>query len=250
MNTYRKLLAAAISRNAGYSSRHDKWPLEFNVGLYYADLDRDHIEALAVSDHGVTKEQVEATRDLVEWDPESEWTDIQSQMHDGLNDDDGNRTYSPATAASYGLPYHAFPQRYKRRTNECAYHPTKKDGWIKVSPYTCKYFDVEFALAGRGGKHLVVESFDGVKLCGWTADDLEEALLDDEQCHYHGFTNDWCRNLLTMITTWSESFTPERASSEMEYLAADRYAQQVNEALDSDEFASKQFAARNDLCTA
>lgn len=249
MNPYRKLLATAISRNAGYNDRHSRWPLEFNVALDYVDLDRDHIEALAVQDHGVTKEQVDATRALVEWDQEGEWTDIQSHMHDGLNDDDGNRTYSPTTAVRYGLPYFNQRVNYKRRTTECAYFPAKLPGWT-VNPYTCKYFNVDFALVGRGGKHLVVEEFEGITLRGWTADDLADALLSDEQCHYHRFTNKWCQKLLAMVGDWTEHFTPRAASAEMEYRAADRYAQQVNEALDSGEFASKQYAVRNDLCTA
>ncbi|WP_454735418.1 hypothetical protein [Cupriavidus necator] len=251
MNIFRKLLAEAISRNAGYSSnRHDRWPLEFPVGLYYADLDRDNIEQLAVSEHGLTMQQIETARPLVKWNPEYVWTDVQGQMAEGLNDNDGNRTYSPKTAVRYGLPHDRFPQRYKRRTNECAYYPAKKEGWVRESPYTCKMYRAEFSLAGRGGKHLVVDEFDGKTLRGWSADDLAETLLNNEECHYHGFTNQFCQGLLAMLDEWTQCFTSRITSNEMEFLAADQYAQRVLEVLASEEFASRQFAARSSLCTA
>lgn len=250
MNSFRKLVAEAISRNAGYFyDRRDRWPVEYTVGLYYADLDRDNIEQLAVSQHGLTLAQIEAARPLLKWNPDHVWTSVQEQMSSGLNDNDGNRTYSPTTAARYGLPHDRFPQIYKRRTDECAYYPAKKEGWIRESPYTCKMYRAEFSLAGRGGKHLVVDEFDGKTLRGWNSDELAETLLNDEECHYHGFTNAWCQGLLAMMQEWDACFTSRIASNEMEYLAADRYAQEVREVLDSEEFASRQFAARSSLCT-
>lgn len=250
MNIFRELLARAVEDNGGYyGSRRERWPLSFAVGLYYADLDRAHMEALAVQDHGVTKAQIEASRPLVAWNPEREWTDVQQQMYDGLNDDDGNRTYSPATATRFGLPFERFPKTYKRRTGEGAYFQAAIPGWVIEDPYTCRYYDVEFQLRGRSGKHLVINEFRGRDLHGLSSERLAEILRSDEEMHSHGITNVWCHALLAMITEWTERFTSRNASAEMEYLAADQFAQRVNEALSSDEFASRQFRARNDLCT-
>lgn len=250
MNIYRELLARAVEDNGGYhGDRREHWPLAFTVGLYYADLDRDHMEVLAVQEQGVTKAQIEATRPLVEWETDREWHAVQEMMYEGLNDDDSNRTYSPATAARLGLPFERFPKQYKRRSNEVAYYPAAMPGWISESPYTCRTYDAEFQLRGRSGKHLVIHSFLGKDLNEFSADRLAEILRSDEEVSYHGFTNVWCQALLAMVHEWTEHFTSQKASAEMEYLAADQFAQRVREAIDSDEFASRQFRARNDLCT-
>lgn len=238
-NIFRKLLVQAIGFNGGYSrGYHDRWALSWEVGLYYANLDKNHIYEVMKKDVGD-----EPMHPDLEWDPEQQWMRGQEDLAEGLNDDDGRRTYSPETAARHGLPYHKFPRRFKRYEGEIVYYPAKLKGWILDDPYECKYFDVEFGLAGRGGKHLVVERFEGINLA-LSSDELIERIEDQSNWH---FSNQWCRNLLAMIDEWDKMFTSKNASKELEYQAANRMYCELCDL--NKEQAERQFWAERDVAT-
>jgi len=228
-NAYRELLAQAIEKNGGYSrGYHERFALAFTVGLYYANIDREHIYKKAVQEFGPLAPLTYG----IEWDENDEWQSAQESMACGLNDDDGNRTYSPDTAARYGLPYHSAPGlKYwrRRKAGDVCGYAAKLPGWWIVNPYANETYGVEFGLYGRGGKHLCVESFEGKSL-QLSSDDLADAIRNDEDGSY---PNKWCQRLLAMLTEWEQCFTSRNASAELEYLCAERMAQRVNERADA-----------------
>ena len=209
------MLADKIEANAGYSSGyHDHFAIEYSVGLWNVDLGKDHIFEVACEEHGAVPPLTG-----LEWDENQVYYMAQERMCQGLNDDDGQRSYSPKTAIKYGLPYHRFPLKYVRKSNECAYYPAKKGGWILEDPYCCEYFDVTFGLYGRGGKHLCVEEFEGHKL-NRRNEDLVEELRTPCAWDQGGYSNKWCVKLLAMMEEWETLFTTQNASKEMEYQVA------------------------------
>lgn len=229
-NSLRRLCADAIRSNAGYSRHYESFPLSWEVGLYDADLSLDNIYKVMLEKHGYQPPPTD-----IEWDPNDQWSWAQEDMCDNLfHANDAYCTYSPATAKRYGLDYYRFPKRYVRRTEkDRCYYPAGKDGWKLENPYVCKQFDVEFGLEGRGGKHLVIRSFEGRKLEGLTSKDLADKLMEtDGSTRYYGsqeYSNYWCRNLLAMIDEWDKCFTSKIASDELEYLAAFRLYHQLEE---------------------
>ena len=187
----REQLADAIEANGGYISGYrDGFAIQFNVALYWANLDKDHIYKRVVEGYGEVP-----MSPLLEWDANEIWSQVQEEMYDRLNDDDAQRSYSRATAVAYGLTHDE------------------------------NYFDVTFELHGRGGKHLVVESFEGIKL-NRSCRDFVSDLRDDDGTE---FNEVWCNNLLAMLGEWGGMFTQKKASDEMEYLAAYRMHQRLEE---------------------
>lgn len=216
MNKIRHMLADAIENNGGYSrGYHGRWALSYEVGLYYANLDKDHIYEVMCKEHGYLPPPTS-----LEWDEQQQWEGGQESMCYGLNDDDGNRTYGPDTAKRYSLPWERFPRRYVRDDpSDSTRYPSAKPGWKLVNPWEdIIYFDVTFGLAGRGGKHLVVEEFEGHRL-DMSANDLAERIRDDDAGNY---SNRWCTYLLAMMGEWDAMFTSKIASAELEYQAAFR----------------------------
>lgn len=250
MNAFRKLLIEKLEANGGYSSGyHDRFAIEYTVGLYYADTDIEDLAKVGEEHHGLDMKLFELIRDDLDWDGDKEWQHAQEDMYWGLKngDDCAWTTYSLATANMFGLPYDAFPKKYKRLTNECAYYPASKPGWILDNPYTCLNFDAKFGLYGRGGKHLCIEEFEGVKL-KLSNQELIESIEDPDR--YYGapdYSNTWCRNLLAMMTEWEVMFTSKNASKELEYQMAYRLATLMEEHVETEEFASKIWQQRQNL---
>lgn len=221
-NTYRRLLADAIERNNGYSSGyHDRYSLSFGVGLCYTDTSKENI---------FKRVQKEAPHLQLppgfEWDEQQQWSWAQEDMARNLNDDDGNRTYGPETAKRFGLPFETFPRK-------CGY----RDGvWGHIERFQTDHFAVEFGLAGRGGKHLVVLSFEGHELTQRSGD-LANAIREDDD---GSFSNKWCQRLLAMLTEWEQMFTSKNASDELEYQCAFRMEQELQEIHDEAEQTEQQ----------
>ncbi len=239
MNKLRLMLADKIESNGGYSSGyHDRFAIEYPVGLYYADLDKDHIYKLMCEDQGYLPPITG-----LEWDENKIWEIVQEQMYYSLNDDDGNRTYSPATAKKYGLPMHRFPRKFKRKSTECAYCPAKKEGWILDEPFDCEYFDVRFELHGRSGKHLVVTEFEGHDL-KMRSEDLAEQIRKHDSWRT-SYSNKWCVKLLAMMEEWETIFSSKNASAEMEYQAAFLMYQDQEERVEAWRKALKKARARH-----
>jgi hypothetical protein len=228
-NIFRKILADKLRANGGYFAQcHSRFPLTFTVALHHANLDFDNMVEQAKQHHAAdfTGLDMDAMRE--DWNPDTAWEWAQEDMCSGLNDDDGRRSYSPATAVKYGLDYNApYPLKFKRLTNEFAFFPAKRKGWIRVDPFIAEYFDVEFGLYGRCGKHLCVESFEGHELNNISSDDLADAIETGDP---EAYSNRWCRNLCAMIEEWDEMFTSINASRELEYQAAYRLASDARDA--------------------
>lgn len=207
MNIFRKLLAKKVRDNSGYSSRDGSFPIEYEVGLYDADLDLDHLLEKAIEQGEVTREEIEDEAVMAhleaEYHPERLWRWAQEEMCWGLNNNDGLRSYGPETAARYGLP--AGRKKLAFRKDEQCYYPFKalEDGrQVVTTGYKEIFFEVEFGLYGRGGKHLVVECFEDVKLRGYSAERLAEAITEDGS----SFANEWCQQLLAMMEEWERMF--------------------------------------------
>lgn len=227
-NVFRRLLADAIRRNGGYSrGYHDRFAVSYEVGLYYIDLSLSHLERLARKEHNAAEW---GAPPAIEWDENRVFESIQWQMCEGLNDDDGNRTLSPETAARCGFAYNTpTGLKYYSRIvpgKDFAYHPAKVAGWKIVNPYCAPFFEVTFGLYGRGGKHLCVTEFEGKSLDNISADDLADAIENDDSGDY---PNRWCRSLYAAMLDWGQTFTERNASAEMEYLAAMQLADEWRE---------------------
>lgn len=219
-NKYRALLIQSLENNGGYSAGYrGSSPISYCVGLYYADIGARNMEALARDIHGA--DDWGPAPDL-RWDESAVFYDIQWQMCDGINDDEGMKTLSPDVARRCGFNYKTpTGQLYYRRrgSKDCAYYPAKVEGWLIVNPYADLSFDVDFSLQGRQGKHLCIDSFEGKSLKGISADDLIDAVKHDDT-----YSNKWCQKLYAAMQEWDSCFTPKKASEEMEYLASMRFA--------------------------
>lgn len=85
----------------------------------------------------------------------------------------------------------------------------------------------EFDFVGLdGGRHLVVNSFEGVSLMGWSSHGLAMAIQHD------GFgTNQWCRQLLTMLAEWSEVFDRSEVNDLVEMHLVDLAVRDIRRAM-------------------
>jgi len=207
MKKVNERLIDALEKNCGYlSGRHDKWPIAYNVKIGRIKTDPDTLLALAKADdmipHATTEWHPDVLEHLEKHEDGFDYEFELEMMREGVSDDDTYRTYSPKTAARFGLP-------------------------------DCKYFDVKFGFAGRSGGYIVIEEFEGCTLRGMSTEDLTDTLQDRSESTY--MTNEWCRNLLAMMYEWGQCFTPEIATKELQYQITSRIASMHNEAVDADE---------------
>lgn len=240
-NTYRRLLADVIEKNGGYSRAYsERCALEWTVGVYARLSTFDELYPLALKrlqeDHGITAPNwtAAALQEVArKWDRDMEngtlWNWIVEDMRRGVIEADTYRSVRPEIAARYGLSgsERVMPLRYKRRTDEMAYHPAKKEGWIMVNPYAnIERYDVSWEFHGRGGKHLCLTEFEGKSL-EHRSDDLAEAIREDDSGEY---PNSWCQKLLAFIHECDLCFTSKIVEQEWEYQAAYFLAQNLLEA--------------------
>lgn len=228
MNIFRKLLIDALEDNGGYGGNHrsDRYPIAFNVKVHGScDVDRI-IDKLAEGDPKQAKlARYLMDNDLIQWDGDSEWYWAVEQARESATDSDSYRTMSPTTATRFGLPYTRFPRKYKRRTNEGAFYPAGKPGWMSVDPYTAPRYDVKFAFAGRSGGYVVIDGFEGKQLRGMSTESLIDDIKDDDG----GYTNEWCQALVAMIYEWDRCFTWKTATEAVRYQMAFSLNQIVEE---------------------
>jgi len=238
MKKVNERLIDALEKNCGYlSGRHDKWPIAYNVKIGRIKTDPDTLLALAKADdmipHATTEWHPDVLEHLEKHEDGFDYEFELEMMREGVSDDDTYRTYSPKTAARFGLPYYNKRVYARRDATKLAYYHIGKGDWALVNPYSCKYFDVKFGFAGRSGGYIVIEEFEGRTLRGMSTEDLTDMLQDRSESTY--MTNEWCRNLLAMMYEWDQCFTPEIATKELQYQITSRIASMHNEAVDADE---------------
>ena len=251
MNRIREVLINRIETNGGYHRHHQQsCALEWTVS-FTPDLDIDHIYALTKDERPLPDSIRKA------WNADQRWEMYQEQVANGLDGDDVYRTYSPETAARWGLPYlnidRPVTERYARMTgNECAYYPAKIKGWRLNKPFSALAFNVTFELSGRGGKHICVTEFEGQSLCG-DREDLLQAIREGDGgevfglTHRHTYSNQWCVKLLAMMDEWDKMFNSTAADEEGEYLATEDLQRELDEYYE--EHAEAQHWAERDVVT-
>lgn len=182
----RELLADAIRRNGGYSNEA---ALEWSVPVY------PYFTARQVAAYMVKMGYFVSLADLMMQYPRWEeiyqgfkvpWERLLEDMREGL-DGDCYRTMSPDTAKKHGREY--------------------------KGPGADSGFEVEFEFHGRGGKHLCVTKFEGVDL-DMSSEVVIQRLTDPDENDYYRYSNQWCRDLLAMITEWNHCFRREAVESE------------------------------------
>lgn len=197
----RKMLQQVFDDNGGYGTRYKRFPLSYNVSVNSVELDIEELIKL----NYVTDPEVIAALALItkddddDWDKESIYSWALEDAQRGLDDDETYGMLSPATAARFGFQYYKKP-KYKRVTNENAYYPAKVKGWQRIDPYM-HGAEVKLGLAGRGGKHLCIESVNGKEL----SNDLEN------------YTNEQCRLLLALDHEWEQCFNSKAATEEIQH---------------------------------
>ncbi len=199
---WRGLLIEALAENGGYGGhrRGEGSPVSYNVALDYVTTDYDTVRTKMLKDYPETADFPAVP--VEDWDriADSRYAWAIEDAQRGVVED--NYVYcmmSPATSKQFGLPADAT-------------------------------YDVGFSLEGRSGKHLCVTRFDGHDLSGVDLIAQLQDQTDDKNCEpYHVYTNQWCRQLLAMMTEWDECFTPRKASDEVMYHMASTMMQQCEE---------------------
>lgn len=270
-NKIRELVARAIENNNGYSSNWRSYALEWTVGVHESVPDFDilfarHAEIMEMHIGGTGWEFDEGLLQKLreDWDDERtqdrEWQWAVNDMALSFQGAEAYNTMRPEIAHRYGFPVKRFPNKYVRRTaQDMAYYPPKFEGvrntryypeWKLVDPWALPSFEAEFSFEGRGGKHLVVESFEGRNL-KMGSEYLADEIRNDDNGIY---SNEWCRALLAMIHEWDLCFTPAAVKSEFRYQIEFRFAQRLEEVHDAtaklrEEAAERQFWAERDVMT-
>lgn len=199
-----------ITSIGGYPDRYTRFPLEFTVGVYYADLDFDSI-----------------------------WSRIEKSDEWGARKPDLVKFCVKDVCKEFGndLWTHAVEDACRSLT-ECDTYRMLWDG----TP-----IDAEFSLYGRGGKHLCLTSFEGIILTGMSEDGLEELLMTqgaygyDDVCDKDTLKNGWewtidsktLDKLYRYVRQCEIDFTSKKASAEVEYQADYLVTQQAIELYDS-----------------
>lgn len=237
MNTYRRLLAEAILANGGYSSGYDRWPLAWNVKDYSLDTRfAKLIEAAKELYHEYHAEKLQLSPDTLKalakkWDSpqrqESTYYRVFEDLRDGVTDDDTYRTLRPDIERRYGLDLDELAMRSKFVAREGYRAARKRAANLSRS---CNYFNVKFVFAGRQGGHLVIDTFEGVRLWGSTAKATAEDLMTQET----NYSNDWAQRLLAMVQEWDLCFTRQNVADEAQHQAAYRLMTYLEEEVESE----------------
>lgn len=218
-NTWlREKLAARVEHRDGYwATSYTHYPIEFTVrylatagaadkvigrlieqGHFMNETDlmlqhplfKEWYEGDVRTDYGVLNDrECPSDESLYEWS--------QSSLIDDLNNDEGFKTWSPKTAAKYGFGY--------------------------TGPGADTPFECDLGTYGRGGKHVCVMSFQGVKLAGISVSGFVEIVRTPEP-YGPRFSNVWCRQLMGMMDEWDEMLTDENATRCGEYYMIDEIA--------------------------
>lgn len=199
-NKLREVLAQTVSKNGGYGS----YALEWNVSCPFSVEDfqhyisekhfSEHIRTLKTAkDKKIFAEAVKIA--AKEWNTDKHkqnvWDWVTEDMARSFEDDDGMRALSPEIAAKWSVS-------------------------------DDKYFDVKWEFHGRGGKHLVLASFEGYTLSNTFADDL----TDDGE----NFPNSLVSSLIAFIEEYDKVLDRKNVEAEFEYQVCFMAAQSIENA--------------------
>lgn len=195
-----------------WANRQARFPLEFTVGTYYADLDFDSIWG-RIKKSG---EWGDRKPDLVEFCAKDVYKEYSNDLW------------------SYAV------EDIWRSLNDGDTFRTLYDSGTSI--------DVTFGLYGRGGKHLCLESCEGITLKGLSEEDLEELLMtqsspygDDDVQDEDTLKKGWewtidsavLNRFYRYVRQCEIDFTSKKASVEVEYYADDFVVQKTIELYDS-----------------
>lgn len=197
-----------ITGIGGYSSRHGRYPLEFNVAAY-ADLDFDNLWKKVLEERGSAFPEGRP-RDLFKFCAEQAYRRIKDHLWEWALED-----------AQSGL--------FDADTYTHLWDGTK--------------VDVKLGLHGRGGKHLCIESFDGIRLEGRSPEELGEWLMlqsngsdetsDKPKLVRGGWEWDIAADRIDLLYRYVRQceidFTSANAEAEVEYQAAFRLQSEASD---------------------
>lgn len=199
----RKARADYLSSIGGYYSRDSgRYPIEFTVGTYYANGEKDHLLARLASEKGDSPYAADADPEVVR-----RYLACASCAYDEL----GDSLYSMAL--------------------EDACRSLQDTDTYRMLYNADKTLDVTLGLHGRGGKHLVIEEFEGFQLKGLTEEDLYNGLMSQEnentgevivadklkRAHKWVTSDKWVETFYRYVRQCEIDFTSIKASAEVEY---------------------------------
>jgi hypothetical protein len=202
-NTWiRKKLIDRLKGRSYYSGR-TRYALSYTVQFYESIVSAEEASELLIKyGHFVNKTDLairfpdfESRFDAM--DKDEMYREAQERLIDDLADDEGFRTWSPETARRYGSDYTG-------------------DGAERA-------FEVMFLTLGRGGKHVVVGTFEGVPL----DEDLAERIECSDWAYTRGVSNQWCRKLMGMMDEWDVMLTTKNAHECGKYYMTDYIAREL-----------------------
>ncbi len=205
----RKAKVDYLTDIGGYYSRDGSYPLEFNVAAY-ADLDFDTLWKLLLQERQTEYPEGTTARALFEFAARKAYADCSEHLWSWAVED------------------------AQRNLFEGDAYTTLWDGTS---------LDVKFGLYGRSGKHLCIESFEGITLRGLNPDSLGELLMCqngpggedvlDSPRLKKGF--EWqipgerVDLLYRYVRQCEIDFTSSKAEAEVEYQAAYHLGQRADE---------------------
>lgn len=183
-----------------YADRHARFPVEFTVGTHYADLGFDSLWPRVLETAGVQPGTRESS--LLQFCAKRAYKEIEGHLWSWAQED------------------------IARSLQEADTYRMLWGGDTTL--------DVKLDLYGRGGKHLVIEEFEGVSLQGKSEEDLQELLMEqtppygagrcdkDRLLKDHEWTvkTERLDTLYRYIRQCEIDFTSRKASDELEYAAA------------------------------
>lgn len=211
-NKLRKTLADRIYAVGGYSNRHERYPLEWTVGVYHSVPENKQelkealqnsltLQRLAEIIGKLTPEQMPILKRAIKqacksFNPNHLWKYVLEDMQREIFDSDVIYYVSPDIEKRYGLP-----SGYK--------------------------FNVEFALLG---KHLCLAKFEGYNLRGISTDTMIEWLdCPDDLERGENFGNETVRPLLAYIDECNKMFSAKAIKASFDHTLAFLLAQHLDD---------------------
>lgn len=180
----RKRMVAWLTDNGGYATRHTRYALEWTVGAYLADLDKDRLE------HWVNKLWREGYLDVEECNLPA-FIQMAERMYDQHKE-----------------------HMWEWGVEGAVRTLTDSDCYTSTFTGLCG-LPVTYTLEGRGGKHLCMDTFRDINL-HQSPDDLEADLLEKDDYGDYVVSHEHLIELFLLCIEAQVCFTTEAASEEVE----------------------------------